>query len=147
MNDEKITKWPYLGRFDSKWKNKGTLFSSTLKVEGNKVLLFFHFGLKSPRYEHFLVFTNHYHWWLRRGPRWWKWWFWFFSSSSSHCQLQNLSARNKNGLILLHKRSVSLSWKWPILAILQCKMAKIWVGGTGRFPGSNLIFFFIFDIP
>ena len=56
MNDEKITKWPYLGRFDSKWKNKGTLFSSTLKVEGNKVLLFFHFGLKSPRYEHFLVF-------------------------------------------------------------------------------------------
>ena len=56
INDEKTTKWPYLGRFDSKWKNKGTLFSSTLKVEGNKVLLFFHFGLKSPRYEHFLVF-------------------------------------------------------------------------------------------
>ena len=58
MNDEKITKWPYLGRFDSKWKNKGTLFSSTLKVEGNKVLLFFHFGLKSPRYEDFLVFLQ-----------------------------------------------------------------------------------------
>ena len=56
INDEKTTKWPYLGRFDSKWKNKGTLFSSTLKVEVNKVLLFFHFGLKSPRYEHFLVF-------------------------------------------------------------------------------------------
>ena len=39
-------------------KNNGTLFSSTLKVEGNKVLLFFHFGLKSPRYEHCLVFLQ-----------------------------------------------------------------------------------------
>ena len=116
-------------------------------MKETKYYYFFILGLNRRDMSIFLFFTNHYRWWLRRGPRWWKWWFRFFSSSSSHCQPQNLSARNKNRLILLHKRSVSLSWKWPILAILQCKMAKIWVGGTGRCPGSNLIFFFIFDIP
>ena len=116
-------------------------------MKETKYCYFFILGLNRRDMSIFLFFTNHYHWWLRRGPRWWKWWFRFFSSLSSHCQPQNLSARNKNRLILLHKRSVSLSWKWPILAILQCKMAKIWVGGTGRFPGSNLIFFFHFWHP
>ena len=116
------------------------------KLKGTKYCYFFISGLNRRDMSIFLFFTNHYHWWLRRGPRWWKWWFWFFSSSSSHCQPQNLSARNKNKLSLLHTRSISLSWKWPTLAILQYKMAKIWVGGTGRFPGSNSIFFFIFDI-
>ena len=53
---EKTTKWPYFGHFASKWKNEGTLFPSTLKVKGNKVLLFFHFGLKRLRYRNLLVF-------------------------------------------------------------------------------------------
>ena len=42
-NHWKKTKCPYLGYEGSKWKNKGTLFSPTFKVEGNKVTLFFHF--------------------------------------------------------------------------------------------------------
>ena len=52
----KTTKWPYLSHFASKWKNKGTLFSSILKVVGNNVLSFFHFGLKQLRYRHLLGF-------------------------------------------------------------------------------------------
>ena len=42
-NHWKKTKCPYLGYNGLKWKNKGTLFSPTFKVEGNKVPLFFHF--------------------------------------------------------------------------------------------------------
>ena len=34
------TRWLYLGHFTSYQENKGTLFSSTLKVEENKVSLF-----------------------------------------------------------------------------------------------------------
>ena len=110
-------------------------------MKETKYCYFFISGLNHRDMSIFLFFTNHHHWWLQRGLGWWKWWFRFFSSSSSHCQPQNLSARNKNWVILLHKRLISLSWKWLILAILQCKIAKIWVGGTGRCPGSNLIFF------
>ena len=51
----KLRKWPYLAHFCSKWKNKTTLFSSTLKVEEKKVVLFFHFELKWARYGHFYV--------------------------------------------------------------------------------------------
>ena len=54
----KTTTWLYLIYLTSNQENKGTLFSSTLKVEGNKVLLFFHFGLKLPRYKYFLVFVQ-----------------------------------------------------------------------------------------
>ena len=37
---------------------KSTLFPSILKVEENKVLLFFHFGAKRPRYGHLSFFNN-----------------------------------------------------------------------------------------
>ena len=43
----------YLTHFNSKWKNKTTFFSQTLKVGENKVVLFFHFGLKWARYSRF----------------------------------------------------------------------------------------------
>ena len=48
--NQKSRKWPYLAHFSSKWKNKTTLFSSTLKVGEKKVVSFFHFKLKWPRY-------------------------------------------------------------------------------------------------
>ena len=50
-------KWPYLLHFDSKCKNKGTLFPQALKSEGNKVPLFLHFELKWKRYGQFLVWS------------------------------------------------------------------------------------------
>ena len=46
-NHWKKTKCPYLGYNGLKWKNKGTLFSPTFKVEGNKVPIFFILGLNS----------------------------------------------------------------------------------------------------
>ena len=53
--NQKSRKWPYLAHFSSKWKNKTTLFSSTLKVGEKKVVLFFHFEQKWPSYGHFHV--------------------------------------------------------------------------------------------
>ena len=53
--NQKSRKWPYLAHFNSKWKNKTTLFPSTLKVGEKKVVLFFHFELKWPSYGHFYV--------------------------------------------------------------------------------------------
>ena len=43
---EKNKKWSYLDYFSLNLKNKTTFFSSTFKVEKNKVVLFFHFELK-----------------------------------------------------------------------------------------------------
>ena len=53
--NQKSRKWPYLAHFSSKWKNKTTLFPSTLKVGKKKVVLFFHFELKWLSYGHFYV--------------------------------------------------------------------------------------------
>ena len=53
---ERIKKWSYLANFSLNQKNKTTFFSSTLKVEENKVVLFFHFELKWARYDHFFDF-------------------------------------------------------------------------------------------
>ena len=41
LTSKKMTKSSYLPQITSDPKNKGTLFSSTLKVEEKKVLLFF----------------------------------------------------------------------------------------------------------
>lgn len=43
----KKTKWPYLSPRVSNLKNKTTLFPSTFKTEGNKVVLFFDKRLRS----------------------------------------------------------------------------------------------------
>ena len=53
-----MTKWVYLGLWASNEKNKTTLFPETLKVEENKVVLFF--LLKAPRqiYEGFFVLSK-----------------------------------------------------------------------------------------
>ena len=50
-------KCPYLGRLATYKKNKGTLFSPTLKVEENKVPLFFWLEAWQPRYGHFVDLT------------------------------------------------------------------------------------------
>ena len=55
---EKIKKWPYLSHLAFNQKSKGTLFSSTLKVEEKKVPLVFGFEAKWPRYGHFLGFLQ-----------------------------------------------------------------------------------------
>ena len=52
--------WPYLAHFSSQWKNKTTLTSSTLKVGEKKVVSFFHFKLKLPRYCQFLFSRKKY---------------------------------------------------------------------------------------
>ena len=51
-----MTEWPHFSPEVLKSKNKGTFFSSTLKVEEKKVSLFF--GLEAPglRYGNFLIF-------------------------------------------------------------------------------------------
>ena len=41
LRGHKMTKSSYLPQMTSNQKNKGTLFSSTLKVEEKKVMLFF----------------------------------------------------------------------------------------------------------
>ena len=46
-------KWPYLSPEVTNLKNKGTLFSSTLKVKEKKVPLFFRLGASGLRYGHF----------------------------------------------------------------------------------------------
>jgi len=53
---KKRRKWPYLTPETRNLKNKSTFFSSSLKVEENKVLLFFGFGASGLRYGHFLIF-------------------------------------------------------------------------------------------
>ena len=57
---QKSRKWPYLTHFSPKWKNKTTLFPSTLKVGEKKVVLFFHFKLKWPRYCQLFFFKEKY---------------------------------------------------------------------------------------
>ena len=52
----KLKKWSYLGPWTSNQKNKTTLFSSILKVEGNKVVLLFWIDAQEPRYGRFLIF-------------------------------------------------------------------------------------------
>ena len=51
-----MTKWLYLSPEALNRKNKGTLFSSTFKVEDKKVPLFFRLGAYELRYGHFLIF-------------------------------------------------------------------------------------------
>ena len=50
LTSKKMTKSSNLPQMTSNQKNKGTLFSSTLKVEENKVLLFFQFEVNLVRY-------------------------------------------------------------------------------------------------
>ena len=50
-----MRKWPYLSPEATNLKNKGTLFSSTLKVEEKKVSLFFGFVASGQRYGHFVI--------------------------------------------------------------------------------------------
>ena len=52
---KKKEKWPYISSEASNLKNKGTLFSSTLKVEEKKVPLFFGFMAYGLRYRHFVI--------------------------------------------------------------------------------------------
>ena len=56
--NQKSRKWPYLTHFSPKWKNKTTLFPSTLKVGEKKVVLFFNFELKWARYGWLFVFLK-----------------------------------------------------------------------------------------
>ena len=51
---EKMTKRPYLGPWASNQKIKTTLFPSTFKIEGNKVVLFFRLDTLGLRYGHFV---------------------------------------------------------------------------------------------
>ena len=53
----KMRKWPYLCPEAKNPKNKGTSFSSVLKVEEKKVALFVVFGISGQRYGHFLIFV------------------------------------------------------------------------------------------
>ena len=50
LRSPKMTKSSYLPQMTSNPKNKGTLFSSTLKVEDNEVFLFFGFEFDLVRY-------------------------------------------------------------------------------------------------
>ena len=54
----KTSKWWYLGDLSPKWKNTGTLFPTTFKIEENKVPLFFHLEPKWLRYCYFVVFLK-----------------------------------------------------------------------------------------
>merc|ERR1712215_218291 len=51
----KMTKWPYLSPEVPNPKNKGTFFSSTLKVEESKVPLFFELEAPGLRYGHLVI--------------------------------------------------------------------------------------------
>ena len=53
-NEER--KWRYLCPWALNKKNKTTLFSTTFKVEENKVVLFFSLGAQGQSYGHFLNF-------------------------------------------------------------------------------------------
>ena len=52
----KTSKWPYLNHMASKRKSESTFFSSTFKVEENKVPSFFRFVASGLRYCHLLIF-------------------------------------------------------------------------------------------
>ena len=56
LASNKMLKSWYLPQMTSDQKNKGTLFSSTLKVEDKKVLLFFWLDINWGRYEPFVIF-------------------------------------------------------------------------------------------
>ena len=69
-----ITYWPswlktrklrYLCHMASKWKNNGTFFSSTLKVQEKNVPLFFSFEASWLRYDHFLISIIVFHLYFR----------------------------------------------------------------------------------
>ena len=53
-----MRKWLYLSPRAKIKKTKGTLFSQTLKVEENKVLLVFSILAQGLRYSHFLIFCQ-----------------------------------------------------------------------------------------
>ena len=53
-----MRKWPYLSSEVKNKKNKGTFFSSTLKVGENKLVLDFLFKAYELRYGHFLVLSK-----------------------------------------------------------------------------------------
>merc|ERR1712030_260927 len=55
---KKKRKGPYISPGASNLKNKGTLLSSTFKVEYKKVPLFFGFGTSGLRYGHFVIFRK-----------------------------------------------------------------------------------------
>ena len=61
----KTRKRPYLSPWVSNGKNKTTLFSSTLKVGENKVVLFFGFRAQEPSYGRFLVFSHLFNYWVK----------------------------------------------------------------------------------
>ena len=53
-----MRKWPFLSSEAINQKNKGTLFSQTLKVEENKVPLVFSILALGLRYSHFFIFCR-----------------------------------------------------------------------------------------
>ena len=53
----KMTKWLYLSHLTSYQENKGTLYSSTYKIEANKVVLFSCQEVKLQIYSHFVDLT------------------------------------------------------------------------------------------
>ena len=55
---QKMRKWLYLSPWAKIEKTKGSLFSQTLKVEENKVSLFFSIFAQGLRYSHFLIFCQ-----------------------------------------------------------------------------------------
>merc|ERR1711888_143428 len=55
---KKKGKGPYICAGASNPKNKGSLLSSTFKVEEKKVPLFFGFGTSGLRYGHFVIFMK-----------------------------------------------------------------------------------------
>ena len=55
---KKMREWPYLSPETPNPKNKGTFFSSSLKVEEIEVPLFFRLGASGLRYGHFLIFMK-----------------------------------------------------------------------------------------
>ena len=58
IQTKKMRIWPYLIPEASNLKNKGTFFSSTLKVEEKKVPLFFGFKASGLIYSHFVIYTK-----------------------------------------------------------------------------------------
>ena len=56
LRGHKMTKRSYLPQMTSNKKNKGTLFSSTFKVEDKKVHLFFKLEVNPVRYKDFVIF-------------------------------------------------------------------------------------------
>ena len=59
LTSNQVSKSSYLNQMTSDSKNKGTLFPSTLKVEGNNVPLFFWSDIIWRRYELFVILWFH----------------------------------------------------------------------------------------